>query len=94
MKQFWIDLCCVLLLICVMSLFFGDHQVSKTLYERQIDQFEEDVPSRKEIQSVITLQDTSDNRVGTMMETLSQWCVNIIEFIAKIFSDFISLFIS
>ena len=91
MKQFWIDLCCVLLLICVMSLFFGDHQVSKTLFERQI---EEDVSSRKEIQSVITLQDTSDNRVGTMMETLSEWCVYIIEFIAKIFSDFISLFIS
>ena len=66
----------------------------ETLFERQIDQFEEDVSSRKEIQSVITLQDTSDNRVGTMMETLSQWCVNIIEFIAKIFSDFISLFIS
>ena len=45
MKQFWIDLCCVLLLICVMSLFFGDHQVSRTLFERQIDQFEEDVSS-------------------------------------------------
>ena len=58
------------------------------------DEFEEDVSSRKEIQSVITLQDTSDNRVGTMMETLSEWCVYIIEFIAKIFSDFISLFIS
>ena len=94
MKQFWIDLCFVLLLICVVSLFFGQNQVSETLFERQINQFEEDVSSRKEIQSVITLQDTSDNRVGTMMETLSQWCVNIIEFIAKIFSDFISLFIS
>ena len=78
MKQFWIDLCCVLLLICVMSLFFGDHQVSRTLFERQIDQFEEDVSSRKEIQSVITLQDTSDppfQRRRSLMRTgsRSQW---------------------
>ena len=48
MKQFWIDLCCVLLLICVISLFFGDHQVSQTLFEREIQQFEEDIASQKE----------------------------------------------
>ena len=92
MKQFWIDLCCVLLLICVISLFFGDHQVSQTLFEREIQQFEEDVASQKEIQSPMTLQDTSDNQISSLMKT-SQFCVNVIEFFAKIFSDFISLFL-
>ena len=91
MKQFWIDLCCVLLLICVISLFFGDHQVSQTLFESQ--QFEEDVASQKEIQSPMTLQDTSDNQISSLMKTTSQFCVNVIEFFAKIFSDFISLFL-
>lgn len=93
MKQFWIDLCFVLLLICVVSLFFGQNQVSETLFERQIDQFEEDISSQQEIQSAITLQDTSDNQVGTFMKSVSQFCITIIEFIAKIFSDFVSLFI-
>ncbi len=93
MKQFWIDLCCVLLLICVISLFFGDHQVSQTLFEREIQQFEEDVASQKEIQSPMTLQDTSDNQISSLMKTASQFCVNVIEFFAKIFSDFISLFL-
>lgn len=93
MKQFWIDLCFVLLLICVVSLFFGQNQVSETLFERQIDQFEENISSQKEIQSAITLQDTSDNQVGTFMKGVSQVCITIIEFIAKIFSDFVSLFI-
>ena len=93
MKQFWIDLCFVLLLICVVSLFFGQNQVSETLFERQIDQFEEDISSQRDIQSAITLQDTSDNQVGTFMKSVSQMCVTIIEFIAKIFSDFVSLFI-
>ena len=68
MKQFWIDLCCVLLLICVISLFFGDHQVSQTLFEREIQQFEEDVASQKEIQSPMTLQDTSDNQISSLMK--------------------------
>ena len=67
MKQFWIDLCCVLLLICVISLFFGDHQVSQTLFEREIQQFEEDVASQKEIQSPMTLQDTSANQISSLM---------------------------
>ena len=93
MKQFWIDLCCVLLLICVVSLFFGDHQVSQTLFERDITQFEEDVSMQKEIQSPVTLQDTSDNQVSSLMKSTSQFCVSIIEFFAKIFSDFISLFL-
>ena len=75
MKQFWIDLCCVLLLICVISLFFGDHQVSQTLFEREIQQFEEDVASQKEIQSPMTLQDTSDNQISSLMKTTSQFCV-------------------
>lgn len=93
MKQFWIDLCCVLLLICVINLFFGDHQVSQTLFEREIDQFEEDISLQKEIQSSVTLQDTSDNQVSSLMKTTSQICVSVIEFFAGIFSDFISLFL-
>ena len=93
MKQFWIDLCCVLLLICVINTRSSVHQVSQTLFEREIQQFEEDVASQKEIQSPMTLQDTSDNQISSLMKTTSQFCVNVIEFFAKIFSDFISLFL-
>lgn len=94
MKQFWVDLCFVFLLICVIGLFFGDHQVSQTLFQRQIDQFEEDISDKKTLESPITLYDDSDNQVASLMKTLSQGCITVIEFFARVFSDFISMLLT
>lgn len=93
MKQYLIDLCLVVILICVMNIFFGDYNVSQTLFERSIDQFEETVSTNQEVnQSYVTIQDTSDNHVSTFFETISQYCVKIIEFIVLVFSNFVSMF--
>jgi hypothetical protein len=91
MKQFLIDLGLVIFLLCVMSLFFGNHQVSQTLFERSVHQFEENVDTEQVTQSSVTLQDTSDNHISTFFKSVSQKCVEIIEFIALIFSDFVSM---
>ncbi len=95
MKQYFIDLCLVIILICVMSIFFGNYNVSKTMFERKLDHFEETVSSAKEVEeSYVTIQDTSDNHVSSFLETVSQYCVKIIEFIVTVFSDFVSMIMS
>ncbi|KXU50286.1 MAG: hypothetical protein KHZ15_07715 [Coprobacillus cateniformis] len=92
MKQFLIDLGLVLLLMCIIALFFDNQEVSKTMFQRSIDQFEETVSSKEISENqYITLQDSSDNHVSSLMKKMSDGCVSIIEFVATIFSDFISM---
>lgn len=93
MKQYFIDLCLVIILICVINIFFGDYNVSQTLFNRSINQFEETVSSKQEVkQNYVTIQDTSDNHVSLFFEKVSQYCVKIIEFIVLVFSNFVSMF--
>lgn len=95
MKQYFTDFCLVIILICVMSIFFGNNNVSKTLFDRSINHFEETVSSQQEVKSsYVTIQDTSDNQVSMFFETISQCCVKIIEFIVLVFSNFVSMFIN
>lgn len=91
MKNLLYDFCLVLVLICVMSLFFDDYNVSKTMFQRNIDSFEETVASSKEVEKdYVTIQDSSDNSISTLFKIISDSCVSVIQFIALIFSDFIS----
>lgn len=89
MKQFFIDMCLVFFILCVINIAFGNHQVSTLLFDRSIEQFEENVSSTKH--SYVTLQDTTDNQVGLVMEKISQVCVKVIEYIALVFSNFVSM---
>ncbi|MEG0277108.1 MAG: hypothetical protein RR630_08760 [Coprobacillus sp.] len=74
-----------------MSIFFDDYNVSKTMFQRNIDSFEETVASSEEVKNdYVTIQDSSDNSVSTLFKTVSDTCVGVIQFIALIFSDFIS----
>lgn len=76
--------------MCLLTVFFGDHQVSKTMFQRRIDAFEESTTISS---SYITVADTSDNNVSLFVGVMSEYCVYIIEFIGELFSNFISLFL-
>lgn len=95
MKNFLLDLCLVLLLMCVIALFFDDYNVSQTMFERSIDDFENTVDASKEInQNYVTLQDNKDNQVSLFMKKVSDKCIVVIEFIVMIFSNFISMILT
>ena len=95
MKQFWTDLCLVLLLICVISLFFGDYNVSLTMFQRSIDDFEESVSSGEQPKDqYVTIQDSSDNHVSSFLKTMSDGCVQVIQYIVLIFSNFVSMILT
>lgn len=92
MKQFFIDMGLVLLLLCAMSVLFGDHHVSRVLFERSLDQFEESVETSQEVgQRYVTLYDESDNHVSLFLKKVSEGCVDVMEFFVLVFSDLISL---
>ena len=94
MKNFMIDLCLVIILMCVLSLFFGDYNVSKTMFQRSIDQFEENVSQNVDTDhQYVTLQDTSDNHLSSLMKVISDGCVYVIECVVSIFSNIVSLFL-
>lgn len=95
MKQFWTDLCLVLLLICVLCLVFDDHKVSQTMFNRSINEFEETISSNEEIKSqYVTIQDTSDNQVSSFLKKISDGCVSVIQWFALVFSNFVSMILT
>ncbi len=92
MKQYLFDLCLVLLLMCCIGLYFDNYKVSKTLFQRSIDQFEENVEEQEVVgHKYTTLQDESENHVSLLMKKVSDCCIEIIEFIVMIFSNFVSM---
>lgn len=95
MKQFWTDLCLVLLLICVISLFFGDYRVSETMFQRSIDDFEETVSSGEKTKNqYVTVQDSTDNHISSFLKTMSDGCVQVIQYLVLIFSNFVSMILT
>lgn len=95
MKQFLIDLCLVVLVMCVMSLFFGDYNVSQTMFQRSINEFEESVSQEEVVKDqYVTIQDSSDNHVSSFFKTISDGCVQVIQYIVLVFSNFVSMIIS
>ncbi|MCD7894744.1 MAG: hypothetical protein LUG60_13740 [Erysipelotrichaceae bacterium] len=90
MKQFLINLGLVIFLMCLLTIFFGNHQVTQTMFQRRIDTFEEsDIISS----NYITISDTTDNHISSLVGIISEYCIYMIEFIGELFSNFISLFL-
>ena len=91
MKDFIIDFIFVLVLICVMSLLFGNHKLSKDNLNDSIEKFEQSVVSERVKEGYVDIADNSDNRISKTMSYVSSLCVDIIEFIALVFSNLVSM---
>ena len=91
MKNIVIDFIFVVCLICVIQILFDDYKISKTLFERELDHFEEMVASSQVIETNLILKDETDNSVSLIMKSLSQTCVSVIEYVVIVFSNLISL---
>lgn len=91
MKDMIIDFMFVLVFICVVSLLFGDYKISKNNLNESIDRFEQSVISEPVNDSYVVIADNSDNRVSKTLSYISSVCVTIIEFIALVFSNLVSM---
>lgn len=91
MKQFFYDFLIVILILCVGQIFFADHNVEKTLFQRNVEQFEQDIEKSKPVTSYATTSDKEDNQISLFFLKISQGCVKVIEYIVFIFSQIVSM---
>ena len=91
MKDMIIDLVFVIAFICVVSLLFGDYKISKDNFNASIDNFEQSIVSETMKDSYVVISDNSDNTVSKTMSYVSKVCVDIIEFVALVFSNLVSM---
>ena len=69
----------------------SQYKISKDNLNESIDQFEQSVISEPIKDSYVDIADNSDNRVSKTMSYVSAVCVDIIEFIALVFSNLVSM---
>lgn len=91
MKQYLVDFLLVLLILCIGQIYFDDHNVEKTIFDRNIASFEQQVDNNEEVTSYVTPIDREDNQISLFFLQVSKICVKIIEYIVYIFSQIISM---
>lgn len=91
MKQFIYDFLIVILILCVGQIYFADHNIEKTLFQRNVEQFETDVKNSEQVTSYVATSDKEDNQISLFFLTVSKGCIKVIEYIVFIFSQIISM---
>lgn len=91
MKQYVINIIIVLFILCIGNIYFDDHNVEKTLLNRNIDQFEETIDQSKSVMSYGNMIDSEDNKISLFFKNVSQLLVKAIEYIVFVFSQIISM---
>ena len=91
MKQYIVDLLLVLLILCIGQIYFDDHNVEKTMFNRNLAQFEQQVEENEQVTSYVTPIDREDNQISLFCLYVSKMCVKVIEYIVYIFSQIISM---
>ena len=91
MKQYLYDFLIFVLILCVGQIFFADHNVERTLFQRNVEQFEQDIEKSKQVTSYVTTADKEDNQISLFFLKISQGCIKVIEYIVFIFSQIVSM---
>ena len=91
MKELLIDFTMVgLLLVCLNGLF-NNHYVQNELVSKNIITFEENIKKQKEIKTNEGLYDNQkDNTLSLIVKKISEICIQIIQTIVLLISQFIS----
>ena len=91
MKELLIDFTMVGLLLFCMNGLFNNHYVQNELVSKNIITFEENIKKQKEIKTDEGLYDNQkDNTLSLIVKKISQICIQIIQTIVLLISQFIS----
>lgn len=91
MKQYFLDLCLVLLVLCIGHLYFNDNNIEKVMFERDKVEFEERISNHETLSSYRVIADRQDNQLSLLVLKISEKCILFIEYIVYIFSQMISM---
>lgn len=91
MKDLLVDLCLVGLLLFFMNSFFNNNHIQNEVMNQNITSFEEDIKNEEVLDYNQGIYDNQeDNFISKCLKTVSDWCINFIEIIMLIISNFIS----
>lgn len=91
MKELLIDFTMVGLLLFCLNGLFNNHYVQNELVSKNIITFEENIKKQKEIKTNEGLYDNQkDNTLSLIVKKISQICIQIIQTIVLLISQFIS----
>lgn len=94
MKNFLIDACLVGLFVFLINGLFNDYNIQNVMFEREINQFEEDVQNDEVINyNYGVTSDDSENLLSLVIKGISDFCISIIETIILLISNFISMLV-
>ena len=91
MKELLIDFTMVGLLLFCLNGLFNNHYVQNELVSKNIITFEENIKKQKEIKTNEGLYDNQkDNSLSLIVKKISEICIQIIQTIVLLISQFIS----
>ena len=91
MKELLIDFTMVGLLLFCLNGLFNNHYVQNELFSKNIITFEENIKKQKEIKTNEGLYDNQkDNTLSLIVKKISEICIQIIQTIVLLISQFIS----
>ncbi len=91
MKELLIDFTMVGLLLFCMNGLLNNHYIQNEMVSKNITSFEQNVQKQKEIKSDEGLYDNQkDNTLSLIVKKISQICIQIIQTIVLLISQFIS----
>lgn len=91
MKELIIDLTMVGLLLFGMNGLLNNHYIQNEMVSKNIVAFEQDVKKQKEIKSDEgSYDDLQDNTLSLIIKKISEICIQIIQTIVLLISQFIS----
>lgn len=91
MKELLIDFTMVGLLLFCLNGLFNNHYVQNELVSKNIITFEENIKKQKEIKTNEGIYDNQkDNTLSLIVKKISQICIQIIQTIVLLISQFIS----
>ena len=91
MKELLIDFAMVGLLLFCLNGLFNNHYVQNELVSKNIITFEENIKKQKEIKTNEGLYDNQkDNTLSLIVKKISEICIQIIQTIVLLISQFIS----
>ena len=91
MKELLIDFTMIGLLLFCLNGLFNNHYVQNELVSKNIITFEENIKKQKEIKTNEGLYDNQkDNTLSLIVKKISEICIQIIQTIVLLISQFIS----
>ena len=91
MKELLIDFKMVGLLLFYMNVLLNNHYIQNEMVSKNIVAFEQNVQKQKEVNSDEGLYDNQkDNTLSLIVKKISQICIQIIQTIVLLISQFIS----